>query len=285
MVLPSLILQITMRSVHMKHHIGFIGSGNMGLAIIQGIIASHIVEPEQITVFDIVEDKLKDLHETTKLHIAHSEEEVAEKSNIIFLAVKPNIVPAVLEKIKAHLSKSSLIVSIAAGVTIEAIEASMGRDHKIVRVMPNTPALVNEGMTSITVNKHVTRQEFAQIATIFDSLGRSEEIPESLIHAVTGISGSSPAYVFIFIEAMADAAVLAGMPRDKAYKFAAQAVLGSAKMVLKSGKHPGELKDMVCSPGGTTIEAVKVLEDTGFRASVMGAVTACVDKSKYMSGE
>lgn len=269
----------------MKHRIGFIGLGNMALAIINGMISSDVVQSKQIIVYDILKSKLEKLSKSIGFQVADSEEGIAEQSDILFLAVKPNIIPTVLEKIKIKFKKSTIIVSIAAGMTIKTIENIIGYNHKIVRIMPNTPAQINEGMASLTGNKHITKMELAEISAIFNSLGRSEVVPEPLIHTVTGISGSSPAYVFIFIEAMADAAVLSGMPRDQAYKFAAQAVLGSAKMVLESGKHPGELKDMVCSPGGTTIEAVRVLEKRGFRSSVIEAVTVCIEKSKYMSGE
>lgn len=269
----------------MKQHIGFIGSGNMGLAIIKGLLTSKVAKPEQITVFDILHDKVKQLSAELNINAADSEVKVAEAADILFLAVKPNTVPNVLKTIKPKLSKKTIIVSIAAGVTLETMEKELGKGYKIVRVMPNTPALVNAAMSSLTENENVTAAELKAIATIFNSLGESEAVPEYLIHAVTGISGSSPAYVFMFIEAMADAAVLAGMPRAQAYKFAAQAVMGSAKMVLETGKHPGELKDMVCSPGGTTIEAVKTLEDTGFRPSVINAVTSCIEKSKLMSNK
>ncbi|XKM13749.1 pyrroline-5-carboxylate reductase [Orbaceae bacterium ac157xtp] len=266
-----------------KQNIGFIGSGNMGLAIIKGLIASKIAKPEQITVFDIVKEKLKQQSNELKFNVGSSEIEVAKQADILFLAVKPNIINNVLKTIKDSLSKGTILVSIAAGVTLEAMEYVLGKDCKIVRVMPNTPALVNMGMSSLTQNENVSTTEMETISTIFNSLGESEIVPESLIHAVTGVSGSSPAYVFLFIEAMADAAVLAGMPRAQAYKFAAQAVMGSAKMVLETGKHPGELKDMVCSPSGTTIEAVKKLEATGFRSSVIEAINSCVEKSKLMS--
>ena len=151
--------------------------------------------------------------------------------------------------------------------------------------MPNTPALVNEGMTALCPNKNINDDELNEIVSIFNSFGKCEIVKEDLIDAVIGVSGSSPAYVFMFIEALADGAVKAGMQREQAYKFAAQSVMGSAKMVLESEKHPGELKDMVCSPGGTTIEAVAVLEENNMRASIIKAVTAAVDKSKEMSNK
>ncbi|MBF4675588.1 pyrroline-5-carboxylate reductase, partial [Clostridioides difficile] len=188
-----------------------------------------------------------------------------------------------LTPLKELIDANKIIVSIAAGKTIESLESFIGSDKKIVRVMPNTPALVGEGMSALCKNSNVTDEELNMIKALFESFGEAEIVSEYLMDTVTGISGSSPAYVFMFIEAMADAAVLAGMPRQQAYKFASQAVMGSAKMVLETGKHPGELKDMVCSPAGTTIEAVKVLEEEGFRAAVIKSIVACIDKSKDMS--
>ena len=162
------------------------------------------------------------------------------------------------------------------------MEDILQNKYKIVRAMPNTPSLVGEGMSSLCCNDRVTEDEILSVKNIFESFGKAEILPEYLIHSVIGASGSAPAYVFMMIEAMADGAVLGGMPREKAYKFAAQALLGSAKMVLETGKHPGELKDMVCSPGGTTIEAVKALEQNGFRAAVIDAMEKCMNKSKDM---
>ena len=153
---------------------------------------------------------------------------------------------------------------------------------KLVRTMPNTPALVGEGMTAACVNRHVTEEEKAYALRLLSSFGKVRLVPEHLIDAVVAVSGSAPAYVFLFIEAMADAAVAEGMPRAQAYEFAAQAVYGSAKMVMETGKHPGELKDMVCSPGGTTIEAVRVLEEKGFRSAVTEAMRACADVSRRL---
>lgn len=269
----------------MKQQIGFIGAGNMGMAIINGLIASKIVKPNQIAIFNKHQDKVKQLSKEIGIQAAESAEQLAKTADIVVIGVKPNVVPSVLASIKSSLTKKTLIVSIAAGVTIESMEAIVGTDHKIIRVMPNTPSLVREGVSSLSENNNVTASELKTVVTMFESLGLAQVVPESLIHAVVGVSGSAPAYVFMFIEAMADAAVLAGMPRAQAYQFAAQAVLGSAKMVLETGKHPGELKDMVCSPGGTTIEAVKTLEDKGFRAAVIEAMTSCINKSKSLSGE
>ena len=190
---------------------------------------------------------------------------------------------AILESVKDLIGDEKIVVSIAAGKSISSMENIIGDDKKIIRTMPNTPALVNEGMSALCPNKNIEDEELKIVKGIFDSFGKSEVVGEYLIDSVIGVSGSSPAYVFMFIEAMADAAVVGGMPRKQAYNFAAQSVLGAAKMVLESGKHPGELKDMVCSPGGTTIEAVKVLENEGMRSSVINAVCACIEKSKEMS--
>ena len=164
----------------------------------------------------------------------------------------------------------------------EQLEEQFGKDVKIVRTMPNTPAMVGEGMTAVCPNEHLTEDEIAYVKSLLESFSRAEIVPERLMDVVTAVSGSSPAYVFMLIEAMADAAVSGGMPRKQAYQFAAQAVLGSAKMVLDTGKHPGELKDMVCSPAGTTIEAVRTLEELGFRSSIIEAMKVCEEMSRSL---
>lgn len=262
--------------------IGFIGSGNMGSAIIGGIVSNNIFAPGDILVSDINKAGLKAVNEKYGVLTTEDNKETAAKADILFLAVKPNIVYKVIDEIKDAVNKNAVIVSIVAGQSISKLAAAFERGIKIIRVMPNTPALVGEGMAAISVSENVSETEKENILRIFNSFGKAELVPEYLMDAVTAVSGSSPAYVFMFIEAMADAAVMGGMPRNQAYTFAAQAVLGSAKMVLETGKHPGELKDMVCSPAGTTIEAVGVLEETGLRSSVIKAVTACIEKSKKM---
>jgi len=269
----------------MEKKIGFIGSGNMANAIIYGIINSKVAPAGSITVFDVDTTKTAALHTEAGVQVADSAAQVVEGCDILFLAVKPHIIPAVLKEVASSINASQIVVSIAAGVTLAQLAVMAGHDVKLVRVMPNTPAMVNAGMSSLTPNALVQPEEMQDITAIFNSFGRSAVVPESQIHAVTGISGSSPAYVFMFIEALADAGVMGGLPRDQAYQFAAQTVLGSAKMVLETGEHPGRLKDMVCSPGGTTIEAVKTLESQGFRAAVMDAVVSCMDKSRKLSGQ
>ena len=262
--------------------IGFIGNGNMGGAIIGGIIAKNIEAPQNIIVSDINFEGLKKTSEKYGVKTSTDNKETAKNSDILFLSVKPNVVYKVIDEIKDYIKPETIIVSIVAGQSIEKLENAFGKAIKLVRVMPNTPALVGEGMSGITVNSNVSEAEAQRVLSIFNSIGKAEIVPEKLMDAVTAVSGSAPAYVFMFIEAMADAAVMGGMPRNQAYTFAAQAVLGSAKMVMETGKHPGELKDMVCSPSGTTIEAVAVLEKEGIRNAVIKAMKACMDKSSSM---
>ena len=263
--------------------IGFIGGGNMATAIMGGLLASGLGTKDTIIAADASEEALKRLTDRFGIYTCTDNTEIAKKADILFLAVKPNIYPVMIPGIKDCVREDTVIVSIAAGQPIKRVEALFEHPIRLVRVMPNTPALVGESMSALCKNALVSDEELAEVQTLFNSFGKSEIVSEKMIDAVVGISGSSPAYVFMFIEAMADAAVADGMPRVQAYKFAAQAVLGSAKMVLETGKHPGELKDMVCSPGGTTIEAVAVLESMGFRSAVIEAQRACVQKSKDMS--
>lgn len=266
----------------MNKRIGFIGAGNMAKAIIGGILNSKLIVAENIFIYGPHVEKLKTTQGEYGVQISNSAKELAESMDILFIAVKPNIFLKVLNEIKEYINKDTIVISIAAGITINEMEDILQNKYKIVRAMPNTPSLVGEGMSSLCCNDRVTEDEILSVKKIFESFGKAEILPEYLIHSVIGASGSAPAYVFMMIEAMADGAVLGGMPRDKAYKFAAQALLGSAKMVLETGKHPGELKDMVCSPGGTTIEAVKALEQNGFRAAVIDAMEKCMNKSKDM---
>ena len=225
---------------------------------------------------------LEKLQSAYSIETTLSNETVAERSDILFLAVKPNKFDEVIPQISSHVKSGCVIVSIAAGKTIAAIEDSFGKPVKLVRAMPNTPALVGEAMSALCVNQNVTPEELKEVQALFNSFGKSEVISESLMDAVIGVSGSSPAYVYMFIEALADGAVKYGLPRAKAYQMAAQTVLGSAKMVLETGKHPGQLKDEVCSPGGTTIAGVSALEEWGFRNAVIKAEDASYEKGKKM---
>lgn len=263
--------------------IGAIGLGNMATAIIGGLLAKKMVEPENVIGFDKFDVAINKIKSKYNITVVSDEASVAAQSDILFLAVKPNVLTEVLPKIASSIKKETIIISIAAGKTLAFLEENLGRkDCKIVRTMPNTPALVLEGCTGVCPNENLTQEEIGQVLELLGAFGKASLVPEKLMDVVVGISGSSPAYVFVFIEAMADAAVAAGMPRAQAYEMCAQAVLGSAKLMLETGKHPGELKDMVCSPAGTTIEAVKVLEEKGFRGAVIDATLACIDKSKSL---
>lgn len=265
----------------MNKKIGIIGAGNMGGAIISGIAEKGLFD--EILIFDKNQVSAS-LYNALFENIYYADIYSVASADIVILAVKPNVLYSVIDDIKNCIKEDTVVVSIAAGQSIEKMEKAFGKKVKLMRVMPNTPAQVGEGMSALSPNALLSADKEATdaVVKIFESFGRAEIVPENLMDAVTGVSGSSPAYVFMFIEALADAAVAAGMPRDKSYTFAAQSVLGAAKMVLETKIHPAELKDMVCSPGGTTIEAVKVLEEKGLRAAVMDAVKACVDKSRSM---
>ncbi|MCD7777809.1 MAG: pyrroline-5-carboxylate reductase [Clostridiales bacterium] len=262
--------------------IGFIGCGNMASAIIGGLIKNEIFKPEEIIAADSYEESLKKAKEKFGIFVTGDNTECVKLAEVIVLSVKPQYYKTVIDEIKDFVSVDKLIITIAPGKTLSWLEECFGKRVKIIRTMPNTPALVGEGMTGVCKNEYVTDKDMEYALKILSSFGKAEIVNESVMDAVVAVSGSSPAYVFILIEAMADGAVSAGMARAAAYKFAAQAVLGSAKMVLETGKHPGELKDMVCSPAGTTIGAVKVLEEKGFRGAVIDAMEKCVDICKGM---
>lgn len=263
--------------------LGFIGLGNMGSAIIGGILGSGKAKPEEIFGSDHSQEGRERVEKLYQISTTADNCEVARSADILFLAVKPQFLDNVLTEIRDELPGGQLIVSIVAGRSVSYYQKMLGEKVRLVRLMPNTPALVGAGMTAACCSPGVSKEEMEEVGDLCRTFSLFEVVPESLFDAVTGVSGSSPAYVFMFIEAMADAAVLAGMPRAQAYKFSAQAVLGSAKMMLDTGKHPGELKDMVCSPAGTTIEAVRVLEELGFRSAVIEGTSACIDKSAQMN--
>lgn len=263
--------------------LGFLGGGNMASAMISGLVNSKKIAASQIVVFDRKPETNRALHDKFGITAADSAEQLVADVDYLIAAVKPNVLPDTLAGLASQLKPTTVVISVAAGVSLATLGEALPKQQKIVRVMPNTPCLVGEGMSSITPNEQVSDAERDTVLEIFSSFGEAQVVSESQVHAVVGVSGSAPAYIYLLIEAMADAAVLEGMPRAKAYQFAAQAVKGSAEMVLRSGQHPAELKDNVCSPGGTTIEAVKVLEDHGFRAAIINAIRACSAKSAAMS--
>ena len=262
--------------------IGFIGCGNMGSAMIGGILKKGVFAKEEIIVSNLTEEGSRRSREKLGVVTTMDHCEVVKNARIVILAVKPQFYEEVIREVKAFLTPEHIVIGIAPGKTLGWLEEKCEQPLKVVRLMPNTPAQVGEGMTGVCINERVTEEDLQEVLTITNSFGRTEVVPERLMDAVGAVSGCSPAYVFMFIEAMADAAVAQGMPRKQAYQFAAQAVLGSAKMVLETGMHPGELKDMVCSPAGTTIEGVRTLEKQGFRSAVFEALQACSDKGKRM---
>lgn len=261
--------------------LGFIGFGNMAKAILGGILDKQLVPPSEVIASALHQETLDAAAKTYGIHTTPDNKKAA-CADIIILAVKPQFYETVIREIRDTVTERQLVVSIAPGKSIDTINDWFGREVKLIRTMPNTPAMVGAGMTAVCAAPSVTEAELKQVLALFEACGIAEVMPEHLLDAVVSVSGSSPAYIFILIEAMADGAVRDGIPRSQAYRLAAQSVLGSAKMVLETGLHPGALKDMVCSPGGTTIEAVAALERTGFRSAVLAGMEACSDKTKSM---
>lgn len=262
--------------------LGFIGCGNMATAMMKGMIENDILSKDEMIGADLSAESIQKVQSELGIQVATDNREVAKAAEVLVLSVKPQFYETVIDEIKDIVSETQIVVTIAPGKTLEWLGMQFGKEVKIVRTMPNTPALVGEGITAACCNHNVKQEEFDYIVSLLKGFGKCEIVPEHLMDVVVSVSGSSPAYVFVLIEAMADAAVADGMPRAQAYEFAAQAVYGSAKMVLETGKHPAELKDMVCSPGGTTIEAVRVLEERGMRSAVFEAMKACTRKAKGM---
>ncbi|USK85844.1 pyrroline-5-carboxylate reductase [Peribacillus asahii] len=266
----------------MDKKIGFIGCGKMGSAMIEGMLKAEVVQPADIKVSASTASTLKKVEQRYRIKGSLNNQEVAKFADYLFLAIQPALHQDVLEEIKSVLKEEVTIITMAAGVSIEQIEKGIGRKVKVVRTMPNTPSLVGEGMTAMSVNEEMTEKELVEVERLFNSFGKTELIQESLMDAVPAISGSSPAYVYMFIEALADGGVRDGIPRQQAYRMAAQAVLGAAKMVLETEQHPSMLKDDVCTPGGSTIQAVAALEENRFRASILEAMKACTSKTKCL---
>lgn len=260
--------------------LGFIGTGNMASAIMGGIIKNQLISADEIIGADVYASSREKAKEQFGIHVTADNHEVVENADVVVLSVKPQFYEEVICEIRDFVRADQIVITIAPGKTLAWLAEKFDKGVKLVRTMPNTPALVGAGMTAMCPNEHMTEEEINYVRMLLGSFGRVEIVTERLMDTVVSVSGSSPAYVFMMIEAMADAAVSGGMPRTQAYQFAAQAVMGSAKMVLETGKHPGELKDMVCSPGGTTIEAVRTLEECGFRSAVIEAMKVCEEKSK-----
>jgi pyrroline-5-carboxylate reductase len=262
--------------------IGFLGAGKMATALAQGFLKAGLASPDRIWASDISDAALAAFSNTTGAHAVNSNLKVVEAAEILILAVKPDQVESLQKEVREALDLSRhLVISIAAGLTLGRLEAAMP-GTRIVRVMPNTPALVGEGASAYSPGVHASRSDLEIVKRLFESVGTAVEVREKLLDAVTGLSGSGPAYGFLMIEALSDGGVAAGLPRDVATHLAAQTLLGAATMVLKTGRHPGELKDAVCSPGGTTIEAVHELERGGLRSALITAVRAAAAKSRQL---
>jgi pyrroline-5-carboxylate reductase len=262
--------------------IGFIGAGKMAQAMLEGILKSKMIPKENIIASAKTEGTLEKIESNYQIRTTQNNQDVARFADILILAVKPDQHSNVIQEIKNDVHSDSIIITIAAGITLDDIEREFGVNVKAVRTMPNTPSFVGEGMTAICSNERLNEEEVLEVELLFHTFGKTERLDERLMDAVPAISGSSPAYVYMMIEAMADGGVKQGIPRDKAYRLAAQAVLGAAKMVLETDRHPGELKDNVCTPGGATIEAVAELEKRQFRGSVLAAMESCTRKVKSL---
>lgn len=258
-------------------NIGFIGTGNMGYAMLKGAISS--ISPENVGVTDRSFDKAESIAQETGVRHFESNADCVKNCKYVVFSIKPQVYENVVDEIRKYVDDSKIIIYLAPNVSIEMLNGMFGKNVRVVRLMPNTPALVGEGMTGYCYDDALfNEEEKTFLADLFNSFGKAVKVSEKIMSAVVCASGSSPAYVFMFIEALADSVVKYGMSRDDAYTFVAQTVLGSAKMVLESGEHPGVLKDRVCSPGGTTIRAVEKLEECGLRNALFKATEACYNK-------
>ena len=262
--------------------IGFIGCGNMGRAMVEGIMKANLVDGDHMIVSNAHPERLSELSEIYDCYISDNES-VAKNSDIVVLAIKPYLYKEVITSIKDIVKDDVIIINIAAGISTQDVVEMFGRKVKTVKAMPNTPAMVQEAMSALSFSDNCDQDDKEDVIAIFESFGQCREVEERLMDAVMVVSGSSPAYIFMVLEAMADGAVMQGLPRNDAYAFAAQAMIGSAKMMLETGKHPGELKDMVCSPAGTTIEAVAKMEEMGLRSAIIEGMRACANRGKEMS--
>jgi pyrroline-5-carboxylate reductase len=256
----------------------------MATALVRGMLDARLASPEAIVASDPIGPAREGLAAETGITVFEANGPVVEKSDVLVLAVKPQSMPEVLSDLKPRVSAEQLVISIAAGVPISALVAGLGADRRIVRVMPNTPALLGVGASAFAPGPGVLPDDEALVRTFLGSVGRVVQVPERLLDAVTGLSGSGPAFVYLIIEALSDGGVRMGLPRDIAMTLAAQTVLGAARMVLETGLHPGVLKDQVTSPGGTTIAGLHVLERGGVRGALIDAVVAAASRSSELAG-
>lgn len=261
--------------------VGFIGGGAIAEALIRGLLNSKLVSPAQITVSDISTQRLDYLHRNFAVITTNNIQTVSEQSDILFLTVKPQIIDGIITSVSSSVTSKTVVVSVAAGITLDYLQEKMP-GIPVIRVMPNTPVAVGEGMSAMALGSHTTQEISEPISKILSSVGRVVTIREEAMDAVTGLSGSGPAYAFLLIDALSDAGVRVGFSRKTATLLAAQTLLGAAKMVLETGKHPAELRDMVTSPGGTSITGIHVLEQHGVRGALIDAVAAAYNRSCEM---
>jgi pyrroline-5-carboxylate reductase len=269
-------------SILASHSIGFIGAGNMAEALIRGLVRGNHVPASSVAASAPRQERLEDLRRDYGIDVTTNNREVAQRSGVIVLSVKPQILDKVLREVGDSIRAGSLIVSIAAGVDTETIEESLPEGARVVRAMPNTPALVGAGATAISAGKHASEADLATAKALFDAVGITIVLDESHLDAVTGLSGSGPAYIFLILEALADAGVKVGLSRRNAQRLAAQTVMGSAKLLLDTDEHPGRLKDMVTSPGGTAIAGLPTLEEGGLRTPLINAVETATKRAREL---
>jgi pyrroline-5-carboxylate reductase len=262
--------------------LAFLGAGNMAEALVKGLLRAQVATPQEILCTDRRKERGDELTSRYGVRFSTRNADAAREAGIIVLSVKPQVMNHLLEEIAPALDESKLVISIAAGVPIEAIERKVGHGVRIVRTMPNTPALVGAGATALSAGSHATEDDLLQAKALFDAIGKSVVVDETLLDAVTGLSGSGPAYIFLVIEALSDAGVKVGLPRYQSQELAAQTVLGSAKLLIETGEHPGRLKDQVTSPGGTAIAGLHTLEAGGLRTTLMDAVEAATNRSREL---
>ena len=262
--------------------IGIIGTGNMGESLISGLLSAKSSVPENIICSDIRKDKLKSVRDTYGVVTTTSNTDVVKTSEIVIYAVKPQIMASILKETAVHLDMSKVIISIAAGVPLAAIESCLNKDLRLIRVMPNIAASVKEGAAAIAPGKHASKADLKLAKAVFDSVGKSIIIEEEFMDAITGLSGNGPAYIFLIVDALADAGVKMGLSREDALLLAAQSVLGAAKLLLETNEHPGRLKDKVTSPGGTAIAALHTIEEGGLRTTLINAVEVGTKRSREL---
>ena len=266
----------------LKERIGFIGGGKMAEALAKGIINASLSSVDKIIASDVDKKRCQILEKDTGIKTTQENKKVTSESDIIILAVKPNIIGSILKELKNDITPKHLVVSIAAGIPLDFIESALNKGCRVIRVMPNTPCLVGETAAGYALGKAATRDDGKLVGEILNAVGKSYLLEEKHLDAVTGLSGSGPAFVYTVIEALSDGGVKMGLPRDISTKLAAQTVLGSAKMVLETGMHPGELRDFVTSPGGTTIAGLHALEKGSIRNALIDAVETATKKSKKL---